>query len=289
MEGKATPWRPPSEPGSSAVGAVEGTRWQGGLCRYDPLQVAILVPFRNRHEHLPVLLRHLIPMLQRQRLQFAFYVVEQVSGSFFSLLSLPRLQSRECQADPSLGLRAHKIENSWLSGSVWGRDQRVSCAPPWCSVLAGLSAAWSFVYPWTKASCGLVLLELLWVLSLHFRPRKFPGDKGLQVEMAVLFFLPCSGLGTLLNAITQLTLCLQTALGERGLGLYLIPFFIPEEVEARGQVMVSQWWTRQDPPPFRPSDLSVSSLLGRAEAAKILLQESFKNKVLLLLGWHPTL
>lgn len=42
--------------------------------------MAILVPFRNRHEHLPVLLRHLIPMLQRQRLRFAFYVVEQVSG-----------------------------------------------------------------------------------------------------------------------------------------------------------------------------------------------------------------
>lgn len=44
-------------------------------------QVAILIPFRNRYEHLPVLFRHLIPMLQRQRLQFAFYVVEQVSGS----------------------------------------------------------------------------------------------------------------------------------------------------------------------------------------------------------------
>lgn len=44
-----------------------------------PCQVAILIPFRNRYEHLPVLFRHLIPMLQRQRLQFAFYVVEQVS------------------------------------------------------------------------------------------------------------------------------------------------------------------------------------------------------------------
>lgn len=46
-----------------------------------PPQVAILIPFRNRYEHLPVLFRHLIPMLQRQRLQFAFYVVEQVSNS----------------------------------------------------------------------------------------------------------------------------------------------------------------------------------------------------------------
>lgn len=42
------------------------------------LQVAILIPFRNRHEHLPILFQHLIPILQRQRLQFAFYVIEQV-------------------------------------------------------------------------------------------------------------------------------------------------------------------------------------------------------------------
>ena len=58
--------------------------------------------------------------------------------------------------------------------------------------------------------------------------------------MAVWFFLLCRELGTLLNAVTQLTVCLQMALGERGLGLSLSPFFIPEEVEARGQVMVSQ-------------------------------------------------
>lgn len=43
------------------------------------LQVAILIPFRNRHEHLPILFQHLVPMLQRQRLQFAFYVIEQVA------------------------------------------------------------------------------------------------------------------------------------------------------------------------------------------------------------------
>lgn len=42
------------------------------------LQVAILIPFRNRHEHLPILFQHLIPVLQSQRLQFGFYVIEQV-------------------------------------------------------------------------------------------------------------------------------------------------------------------------------------------------------------------
>ncbi|TKS77712.1 Beta-1,4-galactosyltransferase 5 [Collichthys lucidus] len=43
-------------------------------------KVAILVPFRNRHEHLPILLRHLVPVLQKQRLHFAFYFIEQVTN-----------------------------------------------------------------------------------------------------------------------------------------------------------------------------------------------------------------
>lgn len=46
--------------------------------RFVSTQVAILIPFRNRHEHLPILLRHLVPVLQKQRLQFAFYLIEQV-------------------------------------------------------------------------------------------------------------------------------------------------------------------------------------------------------------------
>ncbi|KAK2110135.1 Beta-1,4-galactosyltransferase 5, partial [Saguinus oedipus] len=53
-----------------------GGHWKPSDCM-PRWKVAILIPFRNRHEHLPVLFRHLIPMLQRQRLQFAFYVVEQ--------------------------------------------------------------------------------------------------------------------------------------------------------------------------------------------------------------------
>ncbi|XP_053287085.1 beta-1,4-galactosyltransferase 6 isoform X3 [Pleuronectes platessa] len=56
-----------------------GGRWKPKDCR-PHWKVAILIPFRNRHEHLPILFHHLIPMLQRQRLQFAFYVIEQ-SGS----------------------------------------------------------------------------------------------------------------------------------------------------------------------------------------------------------------
>lgn len=48
------------------------------VCDYFVLKVAVLIPFRNRHEHLPIFFLHLIPMLQKQRLEFAFYVIEQV-------------------------------------------------------------------------------------------------------------------------------------------------------------------------------------------------------------------
>lgn len=39
---------------------------------------AIIIPFRNRHHHLPILLNNLVPYLLRQRRDFTFYVVEQV-------------------------------------------------------------------------------------------------------------------------------------------------------------------------------------------------------------------
>lgn len=74
-------------------------------------QVAILIPFRNRYEHLPVLFRHLIPMLQRQRLQFAFYVVEQVSehgaGSAALKTHLPALQVQLCPVPRGVPARSH--------------------------------------------------------------------------------------------------------------------------------------------------------------------------------------
>ncbi|NXQ47627.1 B4GT5 galactosyltransferase, partial [Catharus fuscescens] len=62
-------------------------------------QVAILIPFRNRYEHLPVLFRHLIPMLQRQRLQFAFYVVEQAGNQPFNRAMLFNVGFREAMKD----------------------------------------------------------------------------------------------------------------------------------------------------------------------------------------------
>ena len=41
-------------------------------------KVAILVPYRNRHEQLKVFLNHIHPILQRQQLHYRIFVVEQV-------------------------------------------------------------------------------------------------------------------------------------------------------------------------------------------------------------------
>ncbi|KAJ7427527.1 Beta-1,4-galactosyltransferase 6 [Willisornis vidua] len=61
-----------------------GGHWKPKDCK-PRWKVAILIPFRNRHEHLPIFFRHLIPMLQKQRLEFAFYVVEQSVSFVFCL------------------------------------------------------------------------------------------------------------------------------------------------------------------------------------------------------------
>ncbi|KAI5090506.1 beta-1,4-galactosyltransferase 6, partial [Silurus meridionalis] len=59
------------------LGIQYGGHWKPEDCQ-PRWKVAFLIPFRNRHEHLPILFQHLAPMLQRQHLQFAFYVIEQV-------------------------------------------------------------------------------------------------------------------------------------------------------------------------------------------------------------------
>ncbi|ETE74000.1 Beta-1,4-galactosyltransferase 6, partial [Ophiophagus hannah] len=63
------------------------------------LKVAILIPFRNRHEHLPIFFRHLIPVLQKQRLEFAFYVVEQVGTQPFNRAMLFNIGFKEAMKD----------------------------------------------------------------------------------------------------------------------------------------------------------------------------------------------
>ena len=56
----------------------EGGRWKPTHCR-PRHRIAIIIPYRDRDNHLRVLLNHLHPFLQRQLLEYRIYVAEQVS------------------------------------------------------------------------------------------------------------------------------------------------------------------------------------------------------------------
>ncbi|XP_066289489.1 beta-1,4-galactosyltransferase 5-like isoform X1 [Branchiostoma lanceolatum] len=60
-----------------------GGHWTPTDCKAK-YKVAILVPYRNREEHIPILYRHLIPMLRRQKLEFGFYFIEQAGTNPFN-------------------------------------------------------------------------------------------------------------------------------------------------------------------------------------------------------------
>ncbi|KAJ0064174.1 hypothetical protein NL108_001468, partial [Boleophthalmus pectinirostris] len=79
-------------------GITMGGYWKPQDC-LPRWKVAILVPFRNRHEHLPILLRHLVPVLQKQRLQFAFYVIEQGGTEPFNRAMLFNVGYKEAMKD----------------------------------------------------------------------------------------------------------------------------------------------------------------------------------------------
>ncbi|XP_064409703.1 beta-1,4-galactosyltransferase 6 [Latimeria chalumnae] len=75
-----------------------GGHWKPQDCK-PRWKVAILIPFRNRHEHLPILFRHLIPLLQRQHLEFAFYVIEQAGTQPFNRAMLFNVGFKEAMKD----------------------------------------------------------------------------------------------------------------------------------------------------------------------------------------------
>ncbi|CAI9721177.1 Hypothetical predicted protein [Octopus vulgaris] len=54
-----------------------GGSWKPAHC-ISRHRVAIIIPYRDRHQHLLTLLYHLLPMLRRQQLDFRIFVVEQL-------------------------------------------------------------------------------------------------------------------------------------------------------------------------------------------------------------------
>lgn len=48
------------------------------------LKIAIIIPYRDREDHLITLLSYLHPILQRQQLDYRIYVTEQVKKNVFT-------------------------------------------------------------------------------------------------------------------------------------------------------------------------------------------------------------
>ncbi|KAK2149942.1 hypothetical protein LSH36_430g03086 [Paralvinella palmiformis] len=61
----------------------EGGRWKPKTCHTCD-HVAIVIPYRDRDVHLRTYLRHIHPILQRQRLDYGIYVIEQDNSSTFN-------------------------------------------------------------------------------------------------------------------------------------------------------------------------------------------------------------
>ena len=62
---------------AAETGVRPGGRWSPSDCRARQ-SVAIIIPYRNRRNHLRVFLKHIHPFLQRQRVNYTVYIIEQV-------------------------------------------------------------------------------------------------------------------------------------------------------------------------------------------------------------------
>ncbi|KAI9562683.1 hypothetical protein GHT06_010137 [Daphnia sinensis] len=77
-------------------GVKPGGRYEPSRCQ-SRHKVAIIVPVRNRTEHLAVFLRYMHPFLQRQQLSYAIFVVEQSERSPFNRGMLMNIGFKEAQ------------------------------------------------------------------------------------------------------------------------------------------------------------------------------------------------
>ncbi|XP_055283255.1 beta-1,4-galactosyltransferase 1 [Moschus berezovskii] len=75
-----------------------GGRYTPADC-ISPHKVAIIIPFRNRQEHLKYWLYYLHPILQRQQLDYGIYVINQAGESMFNRAKLLNVGFKEALKD----------------------------------------------------------------------------------------------------------------------------------------------------------------------------------------------
>ncbi|XP_041472714.1 beta-1,4-galactosyltransferase 5-like isoform X1 [Lytechinus variegatus] len=75
---------------------LPGGHWVPLKCR--PLwKVAVVVPFRNRAQHLPIFLRHTIRRMKKQQLEFSIFVAEQNNDLLFNKAMMMNIGFVEAQ------------------------------------------------------------------------------------------------------------------------------------------------------------------------------------------------
>ncbi|XP_023930874.1 beta-1,4-galactosyltransferase 2 [Lingula anatina] len=65
------------------LGVIAGGRWKPLDC-VPQTHVAVIIPFRDREEHLRIFLNNMHPMLQKQKLHYGIYVVDQHVRTLFN-------------------------------------------------------------------------------------------------------------------------------------------------------------------------------------------------------------
>ena len=68
------------------VDTATGGYWRPTECQARR-RVAVIIPFRDRYDHLQVFLRHMIPLLRDQLLEYKIFLVEQVTYTQLSYYS----------------------------------------------------------------------------------------------------------------------------------------------------------------------------------------------------------
>ncbi|XP_018495191.1 beta-1,4-galactosyltransferase 2-like [Galendromus occidentalis] len=85
--------------GASALSQIQPGGWWSPSSCTSRHRVAIVIPFRDRAEHLSLLLQHLHPILQRQLLDYKVFVVEQFGNDTFNKGVLLNAGAREALQD----------------------------------------------------------------------------------------------------------------------------------------------------------------------------------------------
>lgn len=100
------------------AGLQAGGRYEPTECQSQQ-KIAIIVPVRNREDHLTVFLRYMHPFLQRKQIGYVIIVVEQ-SGEFTMFnCHVAKTNGRSCfflasQRNRTFAIQPRNVDEHWL-------------------------------------------------------------------------------------------------------------------------------------------------------------------------------